>query len=327
MTDGVTGLGRIDRIIWSLIGAVAVLVLAAAALDGFTVAWRSFWGPGSAVLLLVAVQHVYRKHRPDPRLASALGSTAQVAAFSAVGAPLSYLAATFNLPLHDHWFEAADRAFGFDWFALLAWLKAHGTAAYLLRLIYSSLMPQILLVVLTLSLSGRIAELRRFVLAFMITTLVTIAVSALWPAEGVWLAHKLGAAEGLVPPSSGGSWPIFLGLRDGSIRTLMATGAEGIITFPSLHAALGLILAAALWPMPVMRWFGVVINGLMMVSIPVEGSHYFVDMIAGLAIAAAALAIARALVTRHAVPLATAKDLGAKTAPQTAPETAPVALH
>ena len=41
------------------------------------------------------------------------------------------------------------------------------------------------------------------------------------------------------------SWPVFLGLRDGTVRMLAAAGAEGIITFPSLHAALAVILIAA----------------------------------------------------------------------------------
>ena len=44
-------------------------------------------------------------------------------------------------------------------------------------------------------------------------------------------------------------WPVFFGLRDGSFRALVAIGSEGVITFPSLHAALAVILIAALWPM------------------------------------------------------------------------------
>jgi len=63
---------------------------------------------------------VLSPRRPDPRLASGLEATAQVVAFAAVGAPLSYLAAAANLPLQDHVFAAADRALDLDWRALLA---------------------------------------------------------------------------------------------------------------------------------------------------------------------------------------------------------------
>src|SRR5665647_2135382 len=69
----------------------------------------------------------------------------------------------------------------------------------------------------------------------------------------------------IVPATRDLHLPIFLGLRDGSYRLLMATGSEGIITFPSLHAALALILAAALWPLPVLRWIGLALNAMMMV--------------------------------------------------------------
>jgi len=122
-------------------------------------------------------------------------------------------------------------------------------------------------------------------LAFILTALATIAVSAVLPAQGVWLHYGLHADADAIVPVSATSWPVFLGIRDGSLLTLMAAGSEGIITFPSLHAALGLIFALALWPMPVLRWFGLALNLLMIVATPIDGSHYFIDVVAGLAIA------------------------------------------
>jgi hypothetical protein len=292
------GLRNVDSIIWAVIAAVAVGALASTALSDFHLLWPSFWAPAAAVGLFVAGQRFYLGQRPDPRLAAALGSTAQIVAFSAVGAPLSYLAASLNFPLHDNWFEAADKALGLDWFGLLDWLKSHAFASFVLRQVYVSLMPQILVVVLALSLVGRFDALRVFVLAFVFAALATIAISALWPAQGVWLLHGLTDSDGVQLPVSASSWPVFLGLRDGSFRLLMATGAEGIITFPSLHTALALILAAAMWPLPVLRWLGLGLNALMIVSIPINGSHYFTDMLAGIVIAVLSLYAARRL-TAH----------------------------
>jgi membrane-associated phospholipid phosphatase len=289
-------LGRADRLIWGLIAAVAALVLTSAAAFGFSLVWHSFLAPGITVVVLLAGQWLYQTRRPDLRLAGALGATAQIMAFSAVGAPLSYLAASFNFPLTDQWLEVADRALGFDWFALFAWLKTQATASFLLRLVYLSLMPQTLLVVLALAVAGRIAELRIFVLAFIAAAVATIALSAPWPAEGVWLAHGLKADGAIQLPASATSWPIFHGLRDGSYRLLVATGAEGIITFPSLHSALAVLLAAALWPVPVLRWIAVALNAVMLVSIPVDGGHYFIDIFAGVAIACLSLYAARRLI-------------------------------
>jgi len=302
---------RFDRIIWSLIAAVAALDLAGALVAGFAVAWTSFLVPFGAAAGMLAGQYFYSRHRQDMRLAGALGTTAQIAAFAAVAAPLSYLAASCaQFPNCDHWLEMADKALGFDWFAVLRWLEAHPALAYLLRLVYSTLMLQVLVVVLALAAAGRIVELRTFIVSFMTMTLAVIALSTPWPAQGPWVVHHLVGTDGLVPPASAGAWPLMAGLRDGTVRTLMAAGADGVITFPSLHTALTVTITAALWPLRTVRWFAVALNCLMMVSIPVEGSHYLVDMLSGTAVALAAHYFARWLAARHASPLATAKDIG-----------------
>jgi len=300
MDSQIAGLHRLDGIIWAAIVAVAVLVLASTLMSDFHLVWRSFLAPGATAAVLLAGHCFYRTRRPDPRLAGALSSTAQVVAFAAVGAPLSYIGASFGLPLHDHWLEAADRAVGFDWSGLLAWMDAHAAIHPLFRNIYLSLMPQTLVAVLALAWTGRLATLRVFVLAFVLAALITIAISAVMPAEGVWGLLHLHRANypDIVPATRELHLPIFLGLRDGSYRLLMASGADGIITFPSLHAALAVILVAALWPLPVLRWIGLALNIVMMVSIPIDGGHYFIDMLAGIAVAVVCLIAARALVAR-----------------------------
>jgi membrane-associated phospholipid phosphatase len=108
-------------------------------------------------------------------------------------------------------------------------------------------------------------------------------------------------------PVSHTSWPVFLGLRDGGYRLVMAIGSKGIITFPSLHAALAVILMAAFWPVPIARWFGAIINSLMLAATPIDGSHYFVDVLAGVAIAIVCLVAAHKLVGRiSSIPAAAA---------------------
>jgi membrane-associated phospholipid phosphatase len=105
------------------------------------------------------------------------------------------------------------------------------------------------------------------------------------------------------------SWPVFLGLRDGSFRLVMASGSEGIITFPSLHAALAVILIAAFWPVPIARWVSAVVNALMLAATPIDGSHYFVDVLAGIAIAVLCLVVAHKLVGRVSLIPATTMPL------------------
>jgi hypothetical protein len=304
MSWHVAGLRRLDGIIWILVAAVAGLELMAIALGNFTVALTSYAAPAGTCLLLLLAAHYYRGRRNDPNIASALECTAQVIAFAAVGAPLSYVAASVALPLQDAVFDGIDRALGFDWKSLLAVMERWPALHTGMRVIYLSLTLQMTASVLLLGFTGRLAWLRVYTLAFIFATLVTIAISALLPAEGVWLHYGLKEADPAIVPVSSSSWPAFHGLRDGTFRQLMAIGSEGIITFPSLHAALAVILIAAFWPVRVARWLSAAVNSLMLAATPIDGSHYLIDVLAGVGIAGLCLLAARALAARFAGPAA-----------------------
>jgi membrane-associated phospholipid phosphatase len=311
-TSEAAALRRLDHLIWTLVTMVAVTVLASPLFSNFYVVWTSFGAPVAACLALAAGAWIYRNLRPDPRLASGLESTAQLIAFAAVGAPLSYLAAAAGaaIPLQDDVFDSVDRALGFDWMALLSWLNDAPATFTGLRLIYGSLLPQMTLAVLCLAFTGRRIWLRTFMLAFVFATLVTIAISAVLPATGVWLHYGLVETDGRIVPTVKTVWPVFTGLRDGSVRMLVAAGAEGVITFPSLHAALAVIMIAAVWPIAALRWFILVLNIIMLAATPIDGAHYLVDVIAGVAIAMVSLFAARAVATwagRSPAPVAASK--------------------
>ena len=314
MIGHAAGLRRLDDIIWSLVAAVAAVVLIASATAGFHILLTTYAIPASTGLLLILGAYFYRAHRTDLKLASTLESTAQVVVFAAVAAPLSYLAASTPLPLQDAAFDAMDRALGFDWKELLAVMNRWPELFVFMRVIYLSLTVQMTAVVLLLGLTGRLSWLRVYMLAFIFTAVLTIVLSALLPAEGVWLHYGLKANPAAMPVSHT-SWPVFLGLRDGSYRLLMAVGSEGIITFPSLHAALAVILIAAFWPVPIARWLSAVVNFMMLAATPIDGSHYLVDVLAGIVIAILCLVAARMLVMRMiAMPSVTAPSELAPTA-------------
>ncbi len=233
-------LRRLDRLIWMTIALVATIVLAATAVGDFRIEWRTFAAPGLGCLALALACWFYRRWRSDLRLASALNATAQMIAFAAVGAPLSYLAASANLPLQDHAFDAIDRALGLDWRGLLSWMNSQSALHPLFMLPYLSFTVQASITVLALAFSNRLLQLRTFMLAFMLSAIVCIAISAVVPAEGVWGFYGLTPADypAIVPATRELHLPIFHGLRDGSLRTFAGMTSEGIITFPSFHAAL-----------------------------------------------------------------------------------------
>ena len=80
---------------------------------------------------------------------------------------------------------------------------------------------------------------------------------------------------------------------------MMSVGtAEGIITFPSFHAVLGVMFTLALWPLRLLRWPILVLNFALIAATPIDGGHYFVDVMAGGTIGALAMLAARRLTRR-----------------------------
>lgn len=299
MTWHATGLRRLDNVIWLSIALIAAFVLTAAAFSNFTVVLKSFAAPVGICLLLKLGAHYYRDRRNDHNLASTLETTTQLIAFAAVAAPLSYVAASASLPLQDAALDNLDHALGFDWKGLLAVMHQWPKFFKVMHLIYLSLSLQMVAVVLLLGFTGRLYWLRVFMLAFMFAALITIAISVVLPAEGAWLHYGIRGDLGAMPLSHT-SWPIFFALRDGSFRLLMGIGTEGVITFPSLHAALALILVASFWPVLTARWIIICINSLMLAATLIDGSHYLADVLAGIGIALVCVAAARMLVMQLA---------------------------
>ena len=301
-TPKANAVARLDAAIWLLTAATAALVVLAIPLGGFQPSWSSFAGPGFALAVLIPAAWFYGSVRREPKLASALLGTAQIVAFAAIGAPLSYVAtaASWSIPLQDHVLDVADKALGLDWRTVLAWMNAHSDQHPIYKHAYGSLTLQASVAILALAFTGRLIWLRVFMLAFIVAALIAIATMTVFPAYGVWGYYGLTPADypHIDPVVRDLPVPVIDGLRNGSYRQLLSIGAEGIITFPSLHAAFAVILVAAFWPLRLLRWLALALNAIVLASTPVDGAHYFVDIFAGLAVAAAAIAIARVWASR-----------------------------
>ena len=82
-------------------------------------------------------------------------------------------------------------------------------------------------------------------------------------------------------------------MREGTLQRLAPRALKAIVTFPSFHAAMAVLLTypyrkfTAAFPL-VIFW-----NGLMLVSVPKHGSHYFVDVLAGAAVAVLSIYLVR----------------------------------
>ncbi|BAT58339.1 hypothetical protein GJW-30_1_00863 [Variibacter gotjawalensis] len=300
MSNDWTRLRVLDTLAWAIVGLVALCILAAVA-GPFRAEWKGFLPPVVTGVIL-SLGAAYYSRREEHGISSALSGTALMVCFSAVAIPLSYVVASFGGAAHDQALVSADRALGFDWRATYTWIAARPVLQLALELGYSSLIPQTIVCVLILAFTGHLVRLRIFILAFMISGVATIAISGLFPAEGIWHAYGIYSAgpNGAMPTLADlpNDFRVLYELRHGLLRTLAASNGEGIISFPSYHTCLGVLFATALWPVRYVRWIGVVINGLLIASVPVIGNHYFVDVPAGIAVAAATWFAVSVVVTR-----------------------------
>jgi membrane-associated phospholipid phosphatase len=235
-----------------------------------------------------------RRYRRDPRISKTISGAALLLLFSVAGTVLSYLVVATNLPLVDETLAMWDRAMGFDWMAFSTWLHDRPRLMMSLNVAYGSGLPQLIVVVVFLGISGRHARLEEFLRLYFVAVLIVIAISGPFPAEGPWKYYGVDAATFDLASLSH-----FELLREGGMLDIPLGGAtQGLVSMPSLHAATALLLVyamrrTALFPASIL------LNAAMLVSTPIVGGHYLVDVIAGVALAVSLIMMDR-VGQRHA---------------------------
>ncbi len=295
---GGMGTGRARRVAWSAILLILLVDLVWLSFSSVSVLPLSLLGPLAVAGAMAAAAWYYRDRRGELKLADAIECTGQMTAFMAVGALLSYLMATLGFPLQDAAFHAADRSLGLDWLAYLKAVDARPWLGVLFALAYASFIPQVLLLIVLLSFTGRGEAVRIMVLAMILAGAVTVVISGFVPAMAMFVHLGLGPADypNLSPGASFVHVADMQALRAGGPLTVDLATAQGIITFPSYHAALGLLMLMAACAHRWLRWPFIVLNLAMIAATPIDGGHYFVDVFAGLTIAWTAHVVASRLV-------------------------------
>jgi len=279
--------------LWACLAAIALGDVVLMAAGGFRLV-------GYSAVLITAVSagawglgYFYATARPDERIAALAFSAAYLIPYTLVAAILSYLGTSLNMPLNDAQFARADAALRLDWLAVLQFTDARPMLGVLLRLAYHSSMVQMVALFIVLAATLQLTRLADFLALFTATSLVTILVSVLLPSVGAFVFYDPPAALRGVVGQDAGIWHLahFEALRSGAMRAIDPSTIEGLITFPSFHTALAVIIAWGFWrtrylALPVLALNGVVIAA----TVPV-GGHYFVDVFAGAGIAGACIAV------------------------------------
>jgi membrane-associated phospholipid phosphatase len=270
---------------WIVVAVASVLVMLVSVLTPFDYASWSEIAGRTAVIALFLAGAVYCAANDRRYTSLALESSALSVAVALTVPGLSSYIASWGVAYADEALLAADRALGFNWLAIALWFKARPDLSVAMSHIYSSLLwqPAFLLPALAYCDPER---LRRVLAASAMALFVTVLFFTIAPAKSGYAHFATSPADfpHVLVSTGWESAKIIANYRGGETQMIL----EGLITFPSFHAVAAALFAFAWMGIPVLRWPFAILNILMLVSCVPIGSHYVVDVFAGIVLAFAA---------------------------------------
>jgi hypothetical protein len=261
------------RTLWVAISVIAAIDFIWLRASGISLAIDPTRAIAFCAVALLAL--IYTRLRPDRRIAEFATACAQLIAFTVVGAVLSYLTVTTGFPLIDRQLAEVDAALKLDWLALFEWVEARPMIKDVLVFAYYSCTAQAAILLLWLSAYSRFDRMWEFVWLFVTALLAIILISWVLPAASAWVYF------GVVERVDAYHLIDFNALRSGQMMRISLAQVNGLITFPSFHAALAVILIYACRGINVLFPAFLVLNLLTLAATPTVGGHYFIDIVAG----------------------------------------------
>jgi hypothetical protein len=223
----------------------------------------------------------------------------------------TYLAIRPNMPLQDALLASLDAALGFDWHATIGFIDSLPFFATIVNFAYGTFSYQLVAWPLMLIGFGHTARAYQLVASFAVICFLSSIISIWTPAVGAYPYYRFDSSQLKNLDVFFGYYFLdeFNAARSTGNFVWSLTTSKGILTFPSVHAAVAFLCAWAAWPMRVLRAPAALLNGAMGVSAVTSGSHYAVDIVAGCAVAMISIACVVRISRTGRVPAATAEGL------------------
>ncbi|MDE2163884.1 MAG: phosphatase PAP2 family protein [Alphaproteobacteria bacterium] len=289
---------RLQYILLSIVAAVLSVDVIWASLVHFDIDTNAYLAIAALSATLAGGGLFYDRVRKDVRLSAMLLGTSFLVAFSASFSVLNYFLLTVAGTRIDAFLAQADRAMGFDWPSMMAFMSRHPGPDLVLKYAYESVLPQIALLIALLGWKSRCQDISGLCLAIAIGAVATVIFWAAFPSFGAITVYRLDA-------SVASHLNVALdGRYANDLLNLLATGpgrispheVKGLVGFPSFHAALAVMVAWYARRLAYLRWPIGALDLLVVVSTPIQGGHHVVDVAGGLAVAALAVALSHRIV-------------------------------
>lgn len=195
----------------------------------------------------------------------------------------SYLFASATLPLQDSLFYQADLALGFDFKEAVIHINQYPLICEIFMFLYESEIYHMLLIALILSISKPeyiIEFCKLYFAALAITIFIALILPAIGPYE--FLNINPDTLPNIGENKGRDHIEIVTQLRSQNGYTLYIFEAVGLVSFPSFHTILAMLVTYALRGIKPLFWFMVLINGTVIIATIPMGGHYLSDVIGGI---------------------------------------------
>lgn len=284
---------------WALVPAIvlsaaAVLAATVIAASGLEVKLSEFapFVALAAGMGLVAAYARFRKMEPRFAQAAALVGAGTLSLLTC--GLISNVGLRLRAPTIDAALARIDEIIGWDVSVAVPAFTAHPWLIDGLAFVYNLSGPLAAGTIVLTLLSGRTDKAWELFNTTVMTMQVIAAISIMAPARGAMAHFDLLYLQGNGLPKGAGVYHLaaFDHLHAGTDLHFGLADMSGLVTFPSFHTVLGLLLAQALAETR-LAWLGVAASSAVIVSTIPIGGHYVTDILAGTLIWLIAAAISR----------------------------------
>jgi hypothetical protein len=265
-----------DKLRLAFIGLALLIFSIAHPISPLTIKWASFLLPYFLIGGLAAVGIAYRSLDRDEGIAAACLVLAQILLFSDVAVFDNYLGLALHRPLIDEFLAEVDRRAGIDWWAYVIPLAAC-CGYFLPRFDPPVRLPR------------------------QVACLYVIRIDDDCPLGSVPELWRAGVpSHGLPTPPfdlfvSRGEATQLLTLYEGPVPPLRFSNPTGLIGFPSFHTVMAVLTVQAAWEIPFVGLLALACNILVLLAVPADGGHHFVDVGGGIFVAIVSISSADAV--------------------------------
>lgn len=225
--------------------------------------------------VLCVVYLFYKKFRPDPKIMMASSSSLLFLSYGIVMGVLSYLAYTTNEPFIDSTLAAMDSYMGFSSPDIVLMFRKHIIVYNFFIIIYDIFLIFPCIIISYFSFLEKSIYLERFLMQFIIGSLLTIFIGALLPAAGPYVWYHYSPS-----PTLQSALDRLYELRNNIVDI---SNGDGVITLPSFHTVAALLYAYTFRHEKKIIFIPILILNLLIVfsCLPI-GQHYLSDILAGI---------------------------------------------